>query len=152
MTNAEAVRKEFWKTFDKMLIEEGLSVKLTHEMAGKPTHWANVNKYHAFNNNAVDISLVQRQNVIRIGFYIDDRNSRIGRLILANKQKIDEKISFPLHWESGTRNPNTLRVVTYVPFDFLRNSYREVVQECLPKLYEFIILAYEYGKKEFFDF
>lgn len=143
-------KETFWCIFEKILCENGDPFKIIHEKAGEQTFWACVNKNKAFTNNCLDISLVKRSNFLRIGLYIIDRDSLIGKIILANKESINEQLSFFPNWEHGTRNPNTLRVTVKIPID--RKTSRELIEEALPIIMEFIEIAKKYGEKYFFDY
>lgn len=144
--------KDFWHTFEQILIENGEPFKIIHENSSKgiQTHYANVNKLKIRNNNCVDISLVRRSNFLRVGLYIYDKNSPVGKSILTYRQTINAKLSFTPDWEWGVRNVNTLWVVKKFPID--DKSCRELIEEALPIIMEFIGIAKEYGQNYFFDF
>lgn len=146
-----AITKEtFWFDFENILKENGEPFKIIHEKAGEQTFWACVNKNKAFTNNCVDISLVKRSNFLRIGLYIIDKDSPIGIIILSNKENINEQLSFQPNWEYGSRNPNTLRVTVRLPID--SKTSRELIEEALPIIMEFIEVAKKYGGNYFFDY
>ncbi len=150
MTKAETIYKDFWKIFEEVLEENGMPFQIVHEMSGKSKSWANVNKKHIFNKNAVDISLRSREKRLRLGLYVVDKNCELGRVLFANKANIDKKLPFEHNWENGSRNVNTLRITTYLSFSHL--TYREVIEQALPILVEYISIADEYGSGYFFDF
>ena len=143
-------KETFWFDFEKILNENGEPFKIIHEKAGEQTYWACVNKNQIFTNNCVDISLVKRSNFLRIGLYIIDKDSPIGIIILSNKENINEQLSFQPNWEYGSRNPNTLRVTVKLPID--SKTSRELIEEALPIIMEFIGIAKKYGGNYFFDY
>lgn len=143
-------KETFWFDFEKILNENGEPFKIIHEKAGEQTFWACVNKNKPFTNNCVDISLVKRSNFLRIGLYIIDKDSPIGIIILSNKENINEQLSFQPNWEYGSRNPNTLRVTVKLPID--SKTSRELIEEALPIIMEFIGIAKKYGGNYFFDY
>ena len=140
----------FWVTFEQVLNETGNPFGIIHEKSGEQTYWACVNKNKILTDNVVDISLVQSKNFLRIGLYIIDRTTDIGKIILANKEQINESLSFNPIWEDGTKNKNTLRVIIKLPIDNF--TPRELIYKALPYVMEFISVAKKYGEKEFFDF
>ena len=87
---------------------------------------------------------------MRIGLYIIDKDSPIGIIILSNKESINEQISFQPNWEYGSRNPNTLRVTVKLSIE--SKTSRELIEEALPIIMEFIEVAKKYGKDYFFDY
>ncbi|MCD7728650.1 MAG: DUF4268 domain-containing protein [Clostridia bacterium] len=98
----------FWRTFEQILIENGEPFKIVHEFAGREVYWACINKYKSTMNINLHVSLVNQKNCVRVGLYISDRNTPIGRVILANKESINNQLSFTPVWENGAKNPNTL--------------------------------------------
>ncbi len=140
----------FWKTFEELLIENGEPFNIVHEKGGEQTYWACVNKNRALADNTVDISLVQSKNFLRVGLYIRVRNTDIGRIILANKEHINAQLSFTPIWEDGTNNKNALRVIVKLPIDNL--TCKELIEQALPYIMEFIVVAKKYGGREFFDY
>lgn len=143
-------KETFWFDFENILKENGEPFKIIHEKAGEQTYWACVNKNQILTNNCVDISLVKRSNFLRIGLYIIDKDSPVGKIILSDKQKINEQLSFPPNWEYGSRNPNTLRITVKLPID--SKTSRELTEEALPIIMEFIEVAKKYGGDYFFDY
>ena len=136
----------FWKTFEQILIENGEPFKIVHKY-----QFANVNRRKVNFNVTLDISLVRRKNFLRVGLYIRDRRSEIGRIILANKERINRALSFMPRWEIGEKNPNTLWVITKIPIN--DSTYRELIEKSIPYIMEYIDVAVKYGKKyDFFDF
>lgn len=93
---------------------------------------------------------MKRSNFLRIGLYIIDKDSPIGIIILSNKENINEQLSFQPNWEYGSRNPNTLRVTVKLPID--SKTSRELIEEALPIIMEFIEVAKKYGGNYFFDY
>ena len=150
MTNVEMIYRDFWKTFDEILIENGEPFQIIHTMSGKERSWANVNRVRAMNNNAVDLSLQSKRERFRIDFYIYDKNNEIGQIMSSNKDKINSEISVALQWKSGDKNPNTLRVQYFI--SYANCSYREAIEKALPIIMEFIAVANKYGRNYFFDF
>lgn len=136
----------FWKTFEQILTENGEPFKIVHK-----DHFANVNRRNVNFNVTLDISLVRRNNFLRVGLYIRDKRSEIGRIILANKERINRALSFTPRWEDGEKNPNTLWVVNKFPIN--DSTYRELIEKSIPYIMEYIDVAIKYGKKyDFFDF
>ena len=136
----------FWKTFDEILTENGEPFKIVHK-----DHFANVNRRKVNFNVTLDISLVRRNNFLRVGLYIRDKRSEIGRIILANKERINRALSFTPRWEDGEKDPNTLWVVNKFPIN--DSTYRELIEKSIPYIMEYIDVAIRYGKKyDFFDF
>ena len=135
----------FWKTFEQILIENGEPFKIVYK-----DHYADVNRYKINLNIDVDISLVRRDNFLRVGLYIIDKYSDIGRIILANKEQINKQLTFSPLWESGEKNPDTLRVIVKLPIDNF--TCRELIEQALPYIMEFIAVAKKYGEQFFFDF
>ncbi len=151
MTNAEEIYIEFWKDFEKLLKEKNHPFKIIHgRRDGSETSWANINKKHSRNNNAIDLSLQTRKKLFRIDFYVTNENSNVGQILLNNKENINNEISVPIIWENGTKNKNTLRVSYYISYD--GKSFKEVIESALPIIDEFIKVANKYGEDYFFDF
>ena len=154
MTHAEAQRKIFWELFDEILIENGEPFSICYKKSGEYCSWADVNKNKAWNENAIDISFLIRDGLLRVDLYVQKgEDVPLGRRILNNKEEIDSMVSLPIKWEYGTSNPNTLRPSVY--FKFVKNNkddYRRVIEEALPTIMEFINVANKYGSDEFFDF
>lgn len=154
MTNAEEQRKIFWETFEDVLMENGEPFSICYTQGDKPQSWANVNRKHAWNANAIDLSFLNQQGLFRVDLYMENgEQDQIGRKIKANKEDINSMISFPVKWENGKKNPNTLRPSVYFPF--IKNNkddYRRVIEESLPTILKFIEVANKYGKNMFFDF
>lgn len=154
MTNAEEQRKIFWETFEDVLMENGEPFSICYMQGGKPQSWANVNRNHAWNANAIDLSFLNSQGLFRVDLYMQNGElDHIGRIIMANKEKINLMVTQPIKWERGERNPNTLRPSVYFPFKKNnKDDYRRVIEESLPTILEFIEVANKYGKNMFFDF
>ena len=141
-------RESFWQTFEQVLIENGEPFKIVHE---RGRSFANVNRRKINISVYLDISPLKTKNFLRVGLYIDDRHSKIGRIILANKERINRALSFMPRWEDGVKNPDTLRVVTKFPIN--DSTYRELIEKSIPYIMEYIDVAVKYGKKyDFFDF
>lgn len=154
MTNAEEQRKIFWELFEEILMENGEPFNICYKMGDKICAWANINKNHAWNENAIDISFRTRDCMLRVDLYVQrGEDILLGRRILNNKEDINSMVTKSINWEYGTSNAKTLRPSVY--FSFIRNNkedYRRVIEESLPTIMEFINVANKYGKDEFFDF
>ena len=50
----------------------------------------------------------------------------------------------------GEKNPDTLRVIVKLPIDNF--TCRELIEQALPYIMEFIAVAKKYGEQFFFDF
>ncbi len=148
MTNIDL--KIFWDSFDRILAEKGEPFKIIHEKSGEQTHWACVNRNKILANYCIDISLIRKDNYLRVGLYIIDKNSDVGRIISVNKEIILRQLSFEPLWMHGIKNPDTLRVIKKINIDDKTN--RELIEEALPYITEFINIAEQYGKQYFFDF
>lgn len=154
MSNAEEQRKIFWETFEDVLMENGEPFSVCYMMNEKPQSWANVNRNHAWNANAIDLSFLNSQGLFRVDLYMQNgEQDQIGRKIKANKEDVNSMITLPVRWENGEKNPNTLRPSVYFPFEKNnKDDYRRVIEESLPTILEFIEVANIYGKNMFFDF
>ncbi len=141
----------FWRTFEQILMENGEPFKIIYTKEdGTLTHYADVNRVKLNLSICMDISLVRRENFLRVGLYINNIHSQIGRIILANKERINDELSFAPLWEQGARNANALRVIVKFPIN--DNSCRDLIENALPYIIEFIAVADKYGKNYFFDF
>ncbi|MBO4962712.1 MAG: DUF4268 domain-containing protein [Clostridia bacterium] len=107
-------QKNFWKLFDEKLIENGEPFSVLHEMAGKVTYWAVINKNHSFVDNALSIDFLVREKKIRINIYVRD-NLSLFRVLENSKEEIESMISVPVKWVKGTKNLNTRRIIYEVP-------------------------------------
>ncbi len=150
MTNAEMIYRDFWKVFDEILIENGEPFQIVHEMSGKVKSWATVNRNHIWTASMVCIGLRSRKKEMGIDIYVEDMNTTIGKILLANKDKISNEFSVPVQWISGEKQPNTFRV--RYPISFANCTYREAIEKALPIIIEFIAVAKKYGEQFFFDF
>ncbi len=151
MTNAELTRKNFWEAFERILIENGEPFKIVYR-SSKIEYWASVNKYVVSNYNSVDIGLVLKENKLRLGLWLHDKTSDIAKKLQNHKKEIEEMLSFKPIWSDGLSNKNALRIMTYIPLDFEYRTYREVIENALPIIIEFIAVAKKYGEQFFFDF
>ncbi len=140
----------FWKTFEQILMENGEPFSIIHEKGGEQTYWACINKNKAFVDNCVHIELVQSKNILRTGIYVRLKNTILGDKMILNKENINKSLSFTPIWKSGVKNVNTLRIVVEFPID--NKTSRELIEDSLPYLMEFIAVAKKYGEQFFFDF
>ena len=150
MTNMIEQREIFWKIFNDVLKEKGEPFKISfeHKITHEITPYAAVNRNSSFNANAIDLSFLLRERMFRVDLYVT--SPILMRKFMDNKIDIDNMVSLPLIWDNGKR---VLRPSIY--FDFIPNDmedYRNVIEESLPIIIEFIEIANKYGKDEFFDF
>ena len=145
-------QKNFWKLFDEKLIENGEPFSVLHEMAGKVTYWAVINKNHSFVDNALSIDFLVREKKIRINIYVRD-NLSLFRVLENSKEEIESMISVPVKWVKGTKNLNTRRIIYEVPVNVgYFNNYNEVIDDILPVVIEMKKVCEKYAKYDFFDF
>lgn len=145
-------QKNFWKLFDEKLIENGEPFSVLHEMAGKVTYWAVINKNHSFVDNALSIDFLVREKKIRINIYVRD-NLSLFRVLENSKEEIESMISVPVKWVKGTKNLNTRRIIYEVPVKVgYFNNYNEVIDDILPVVIEMKKVCEKYAKYDFFDF
>ena len=145
-------QKNFWKLFDEKLIENGEPFSVLHEMAGKVTYWAVINKNHSFVDNALSIDFLVGEKKIRINIYVRD-NLSLFRVLENSKEEIESMISVPVKWVKGTKNLNTRRIIYEVPVNVgYFNNYNEVIDDILPVVIEMKKVCEKYAKYDFFDF
>lgn len=150
MTNAEKIWSDFWIVFDGILIENGEPFKIIHEMSGKVKSWGTINSYKLWKSAMVCVGLRTQKKEVGIDIYVEDRNTEIGRIILANKDEINRLFPMPVQWLDGEKQSNTFRI--RYTLSFADCTYREVIEKALPIIMEFIFVAKKYGEKYFFDF
>lgn len=150
MTNAESIYKDFWKSFDEILLENGEPFKILYKMSGKVKHWSTINRHHIWKPFMVCVGLSSRKKEMHIDLYIENVNTMIGQMLIANKDNISSEISVPVQWTRGEKQPNTIRMKYSISFACC--TYREAIEKALPIIMEFIEVAKKYGCAYFFDF
>ncbi len=151
MAYAEEVYKEFWKVFEVILKEKGEPFSISHGWnVDRETSWSNVNKNKSYNSNALDLSLQTRKKIFRIDFYMIDKNTEVGRIMMNNKDYINKTIPVALKWEDGSKGKSTLRISYYM--SYYDKSYRQVIEESIPIIEEFIAVGKTLANRFFFDF
>lgn len=145
-------QKKFWKIFDEKLIENGEPFSILHEMSGKVTYWAVINRKYSFVNNALSVDFLARERKLRINIYVRD-DLQLFAILERNRNEIEAMVSVPLKWVEGIKNPNTRRIIYELPINVGANSnYDEAIDVILPIVVEMKKVCELYVKHEFFDF
>ena len=150
MTKAEEQREVFWKLFEKILKEKGYSFKIAyvHQIQNRITSYAAVNRKNSFNANALDLSFLLREKMFRVNLYISKPS--LIKKFMDIKENVNSMVSLPISWDNGKMVLRPSVYFKFIPEDI--EDYRNVIEESLPTILEFIEVAKKYGKDEFFDF
>ena len=150
MTNLTQQRKVFWSVFNEVLKEKGEPFKISceHKITHEITSYAAVNRNSSFNANAIDLSFLLREKKFRVDLYIS--KPTLIRKFMDNKEDVNSMISSNLDWDNGKMVLRPSVYFEFIPEDV--DDYRNVIEESLPTIIEFIEVANKYGKDEFFDF
>ena len=112
---AKEEQKRFWEMFDEALIQNGEPFYALHEMGGKTTHWAVINKNHALVDMALSIDFLVQKKIVRINIYMRD-DIPLYNYLYSKRGEIEAKLGFSPSWNDNCQKPNTRRIEYIIPF------------------------------------
>lgn len=145
MTTAQFEQKRFWKAFEAILMENGEPFSINYEMSGEVKFFASVNKKRARSPIMVSIDFLSREEIVKLNLYIEN-DVRLFNYIYSKKEQIESELGFKPEWIlSGTRNPNTRRVIKTFPVRIGdTESYECVIEKMLPCIVKYISVFKKY--------
>lgn len=152
MTQAQYEQKIFWRMFEKRLNELGNPFHICCEMGGETKYFASVNKNNARVSLGLTIDFLFKEEHVKINIYIENNIPLFERLY-SQKEEIEKELQFTPKWIlSGTKNPNTRRIISTFPikignpYDYgividkvipYIVRYQEVFKKRIPNLFDF---------------
>lgn len=155
--DSKTEQKKFWKVFDEKLIENGEPFSLLHEdLSGEPLYWGGINKdpkyFSKCYNYCLSVDFLTKERKLRINMFV--RNDLpFFNLLEKNRHDIEAMVRVSLKWVSGTKNPNTRRILYEHDIEIGNTeNYAETIDDILPVVMEMKAVCEKYGKYKFFDF
>lgn len=130
LNKSQAERLEFWNKFNEAIISKG---KPFNVRKATTDHWYDVAL--GTSEAHISITLVNKDNRIGVGLYIDD-NKDLFDLLFNNKGKIESELGFDLVWDRKEDGQKRSTVTYYIKgLDFDNHSnYDELMLEIIDKV------------------
>lgn len=127
-SDSESERLEFWNQFNEVLVERGKPFNIRKATKDQ---WYNI--AIGVSRAQVALELVNKDNYIRVGLYINDDKELFDRLY-AQKEEIEEQIGFSLDWQRKDTTKAS-RISMQIPgLNFADHSnYNELMNEMIDK-------------------
>ena len=138
MTNAQNEQIKFWSIFDNKLIENGEPFTICYEHTGTTRFFGTVNKKRARTSLAIVVEFLYRYSVVKLNIYIEN-DVRLFDYLHSKRTQIEEELGFKPEWIfSGSKNPNTRRIINEFPVKIGDpDDYDRVIDKMLPYIMQY---------------
>ena len=107
-------------------------------MNGEIKYFGAVNKSSPRCSLGLTVDFLYREKIVKINIYIEN-NVELFNLVHDKKEIIEQELGFKPQWiYSGTKNPNTRRVISTFPV-IIGNSldYERVIEKIIPYIIQY---------------
>lgn len=145
--NINSERAFFWEIFQEELNLNGNPFRIATR-----NQYGTINQDSANSNLCLGIDFLIQKGFFRIGIYIqDDKITPHFDWLYSHKDEIEAMLGFaPIWTKHGTKNPNTRRIETQLPFiPYNHDDYERLIEEILPIALKYIEVFSKYLPEAF---